>query len=147
MGHALHSHLLGPCGVLDVGFLPQLPLHRHSGPFCYLKAHQLMAGISRTAYLLSGPYAHRPSSSELFINTNLASPVFSPWNSASFLPHSYLPFWWRLNPVGASPWISLVEFVLRAHAWMDRTPSSKKRLWKQEWSWTTLQMVSELALE
>ena len=142
------AHLLSPCDVLDTVSLPSshladsqdLPAACRRVPSRWMESH------SGPPHLLSYLCAHHPSSSELFLNSDLASPASFPLNPAPFLLHNHWPFRWRIGPLDANPWISMVGLCWEHTAWMDRTPSSKKRLWGQEWNWTALEMFSEVPL-
>lgn len=130
MSHSLHSHLLSFCDVLDmVSFLPQHLPHRSSGS----PAH----GWNHT----------QPCFTCSFVPV---LPVLPPQNFSSIktwliLSHclqTLLPscctvaghFDEEVGPMDVNQWISKLRFVWGAHAWTDRAPFSKNRLWKQEWS-------------
>ena len=124
--------------LVSVGLLrTQFPLGRPYGSSCCRREHP------QPHHLLSYVCAWHPFSSELFLNSDSASPVSLTPNPTPFLLHDCWSSWWRI-----SPWMLIHESLQKAlcwkhMAWMVRMSSSKKRLWGHRWGWTALTMVSK----
>lgn len=93
--------------LVSVGLLlTQSPLGRPYGSSCCRREHP------QPHHLLSYVCAWHPFSSELFLNSDSASPVSLTPNPTPFLLHDCWSSWWRI-----SPWMLIHESLQKALCW------------------------------